>query len=55
MKTKRIPSWYRVFAERRLAKLELAEILSAIAEKYINLDLPNMAQKYLLRAKRILE
>lgn len=52
MKQKRIPSWYRLFAEKRIKKLETALILLDFADVSINSNRFNKAQKYLLRAKK---
>jgi len=46
IKKKQIPTWYKLFIERRLKKLEIALSFLNIAEEYLYNGYVNMAIKY---------
>lgn len=54
MSNKKIPSWYRIYLEKRLAKLEKTLAMINFADKALELEYPISARKCLERAKIIL-
>lgn len=53
-KKKQIPAWYRVYMEKKLARLEIALIWVNKADELLNKGFPTMAKIDLSIAKRIL-
>lgn len=54
-KRKRIPTWYRLYLERRVKKLETALTWLDYADNFIRVDAPIAAARYINAVKTILK